>query len=188
MRASIQQGALPADVSPDFAASLNARVQGFRTVSVRDAICYVPRIPSLSREYRRKVRTIARGWHTLFFKRTLLNPFRFGVFSWVLASHKACRWLVPHVAVLALVMLAALVPRFPAAAWGVGFAAYGGLCAALGWYWPDGRRLPKVVAVPAYFVLGNLAALHASIRAARGERTPTWEPTRREAVWPIEVA
>ncbi|OLB80776.1 MAG: hypothetical protein AUI15_41090 [Actinobacteria bacterium 13_2_20CM_2_66_6] len=187
-RASIQQGALPDDVSPDFAASLNARELGFRTVSVRHAVCFVPRIPSLAREYRRKVRTITRGWHTLAFKRALLNPLRYGVFSWVLASHKLCRWLIPHVGVFAVVMLAALAPAAPAALVGLGLAALAGLCAGLGWHWPETRRLPKLVAVPAYLVLGNVAALHASIRAAKGERTPMWEPTRREPVYPRQVA
>ena len=61
------------------------------------------------------------------------------------------------------------------------------LCGGLGWVWPEGRRLPRVLAVPAYVVIGNLAALHASLRAVSGEPTPTWEPTRREAVRPLEV-
>jgi len=75
-------------------------------VSVRQAVCFVPRIASLRREYRRKVRTIARGWRTLYFKSGLLDPRRYGAFSWVLASHKICRWLVPHAGVLALAALA----------------------------------------------------------------------------------
>jgi cellulose synthase/poly-beta-1,6-N-acetylglucosamine synthase-like glycosyltransferase len=187
-RASISRGALPDDLSPDFAASLVAREQGFRTVSVRSAVCFVPRIPSLRREYRRKVRTITRGWHTLSWKRRLLNPFRYGTFSWILASHKASRWLIPHVGMLGLAALAGLSESAPWARWSLGLAAFGGLCGALGWWWPDGRRLPKLIAVPAYLVMGNLAALHASIRAVRGERAPIWEPTRREAVRPAEVA
>jgi hypothetical protein len=185
-RASLQDHALPAGLSPDFAASLIARERGFRTASVRDAVCWVPRSGSLRREYQRKVRTIARGWQTLAFKRHLLNPFRYGAFAWALASHKICRWLVPHVGVAALVALALLNGSVPWSRWGLALVGFAGICAALGWVWPDGRSLPKLVAVPAYFVIGNVAALHASIRAARGAHTPTWEPTRREAVWPVE--
>ena len=66
----------------------------------------------------------------------------------------------------------------------MGLAAFASLCAALAWRWPEGRRLPKVLAVPAYIVIGNLAALHAFVQAVRGERVPLWEPTRREAVRP----
>jgi glycosyltransferase involved in cell wall biosynthesis len=187
-RASITRGALPDDLSPDFAASLVAREQGFRTVSVRSAVCLVPRIPSLRREYRRKVRTITRGWHTLYWKRRLLNPFRYGAFSWILASHKVCRWLIPHVGVLGLAALAGLSETVLWARWGLGLGACGALCAAVAWWWPEDRRLPKLIAVPAYLVIGNVAALHASICAARGERAPIWEPTRRETVRPAEVA
>jgi cellulose synthase/poly-beta-1,6-N-acetylglucosamine synthase-like glycosyltransferase len=187
-RGRIQTYVLPNDLSPDFAASLIAQEQGFRTASVRHAVCFVPRIPSLRREYRRKVRTIARGWQTLYFKRSLLNPMRSGVFSWILVSHKICRWLVPHAGVLSLVALACLGRSAPWARLGVAVAALAGLCAALGWWWPDGRRLPRLATVPAYLVIGNLAALHASLRAARGARTPTWEPTRREVARAAELA
>jgi len=187
-RASLQTCTLPDELSPDFAASLIAEERGFRTVSVRQAICFVPRIPSLRREYRRKVRTIARGWQTLYFKRSLLNPLRAGAFSWILASHKICRWLVPHLGVLVLVALASLGGSVPWARGAVALPAFAGLCAALAWWWPDHRRLPRIVAVPAYLVIGNVAALHASIRAVRGARTPTWEPTRREATRAPELA
>src|SRR2546430_4457425 len=61
-------------------------------------------------------------FRSLAFKRALLNPLRYGVFSWVLASHKLCRWLIPHVGVFAVVMLAALAPAAPAALVGLGLA------------------------------------------------------------------
>ena len=188
VRARAPIDVLPETVSCDFAAALLARERGLRAVSVPDAICFVPRLASLRREYRRKVRTITRGWHTLCFKRALLNPFRYGTFSWILASHKIARWLIPHLGGLGLAALACLAWSTPWARWGLGLAALAGLCAVLGWWWPEGRPLPKLVAVPAYLVIGNLAAMHASIRAVRGERVPIWEPTRREAVRPMAPA
>jgi glycosyltransferase involved in cell wall biosynthesis len=182
VRAPIHLHVLPEEISRDFAAALLAREQGLRTVSVESAVCIVPRVPSLRKEYRRKVRTIVRGWHTLHFKRALLNPFRHGLFAWILASHKVCRWVIPHVALPALVALVCLAQTFWWARWGAGLAGVAGLCAALAWWWPEHRRLPKVVALPAYLVVGNVAALSASVRAIKGERTPVWEPTRRDVV------
>jgi len=85
-RAEIQKQVLAPGLSRDFMAPpgrAGARLAG---ISVRDAVCLVPRIPSLRREYRRKVRTITRRLGTLYVKRGLLNPFRYGVFSWILAS------------------------------------------------------------------------------------------------------
>ena len=182
VRAPIHLRVLPEEISRDFAAALLAREQGLRTVSVEGAVCTVPRVPSLRKEYRRKVRTIVRGWHTLHFKRALLNPFHHGLFAWILASHKVCRWVIPHVALPALVALVCLAQTFWWARWSAGLAATAGLCAALAWWWPEHRRLPKVIALPAYLVVGNVAALSASVRAIKGERTPVWEPTRREGV------
>src|SRR5205085_36111 len=82
----------------------------------------------------------------------LLNPFRHGFFSWILASHKVCRWVLPHVALPALVALVWLAPTFWWARWGAGLAAAAALCAALAWWWPEQRRLPKVVPLPACLV------------------------------------
>src|SRR5207248_10620444 len=73
VRAPIHLRVLPEDISRDFAAALLAREHGLRAVSVESAVCTVPRVPSLRKEYRRKVRTIVRGWHTLRFKRALLK-------------------------------------------------------------------------------------------------------------------
>ena len=184
-RSSTQLHVLPDGLSRDFAAPLLAREQGLRAVSVQDARCFVPRSPSLRREYRRKVRTITRGIQTLYFKRGLLNPLGYGAFSWILASHKICRWLIPHLSVVALAVLAYLVPNAPAARWAVATALLVGLCAVLAWWWPDRWRVPKLIAVPAYLVIGNLAALHASLRAFAGGLDAIWEPTRRDVVRPL---
>ena len=85
----------PPALSRDFACALIARERGYRAVSVNEAVCYVPRIRSLHGEYRRKVRTLVRGLETLWYKRALLNPLRYGAFAWMLASHKLVRWLAP---------------------------------------------------------------------------------------------
>ena len=184
VRASIHRHVLPGSMSRDFAAGLVARERGFRALSVPDAVCFVPRIPSLRREYRRKVRTIARGIETLVFKRHLLNPVRFGLFAWILASRKVCRWLIPHVGALALPALLWLAATVPGAWWGVAPVAVAAACAAGAWWWPEQRPLPRLVALPAYFVMGNLAALQASLRTLRRDLHATWEPTRRVAVAP----
>jgi cellulose synthase/poly-beta-1,6-N-acetylglucosamine synthase-like glycosyltransferase len=169
---------VPEALSRDFAAALIAREFGSRAVSVREAVCFVPRIRSLRLEYRRKVRTMTRGLETLWFKRHLMNPARYGWFAWMLASHKLVRWLAPWGLVLALVgwlLLAAALGSVLAA---LPLAAIA-LLAAAGWYWPEQRRAPRIVAVPAYVVAGTVAALVAWLRALKGELNPVWEPTRR---------
>jgi cellulose synthase/poly-beta-1,6-N-acetylglucosamine synthase-like glycosyltransferase len=184
IRAELHRIPLPPHLSRDFASALTAREHGFRAVTVNDAICYVPRTHSLDREYRRKVRTITRGMETLGYKRHLLNPFREGVFAWMLFSHKVCRWLIPVAALslwVGLLILAFLRPSMPA----VGVLGAGlGLGLGLAWAGlrrPDEKPLPRLLSLVAFAVLSNVAILRAWVRAFRGAGHAVWEPTRRKS-------
>jgi cellulose synthase/poly-beta-1,6-N-acetylglucosamine synthase-like glycosyltransferase len=180
IRAPLHRTLLPDGLSRDFAAALISREHGYRAVSVEDAICYVPRTASLRAEYRRKVRTMTRGMETLFAMRRLMNPFRYGAFAWMLFSHKVCRWLVPWVSLVALIALFALAPSQPLAAWLAGAALAGVSLGSIAFLFPEHATLPRLLSVPAYLLMGNAAALHATVRASRGGRNAMWEPTRRE--------
>jgi cellulose synthase/poly-beta-1,6-N-acetylglucosamine synthase-like glycosyltransferase len=182
IRVDLHRSLVPEALSRDFAAAIIAREQGYRALSVNEALCYVPRTSNLHNEYRRKVRTMARGMETLFYKRHMLNPFRYPLFSWMLISHKLVRWAAPWsmaMGATALLILALVEPwaRWPAAAVLVGLGL-----ALLGWNWPESRPMPRLVAVPTYALTGSLAAIHASLKALRGELNPIWEPTRRASV------
>lgn len=179
IRRDLHMQSMPEGLSRDFGAALVAREHGFRAVSVPAALCYVPRSTSVRREYRRKVRTMARGVRTLWYKRDLLNPMRHGLFAWMLWSHKLCRWLVPWALLPTVAALAALAPRrwWAAATLALGGAA--ALVTVIGWLWPEGRPLPRLIALPTYAVVGNIAALQAWIKALGRQGTALWEPTRR---------
>src|SRR5690606_27846349 len=98
IRPELHRLPLPEALSRDFSSALHAREHGYRAVSVPQATCAVPRGTSLKKEYRRKVRTITRGMQTLWYKRHLLDPVRYGSFAWMLWSHKICRWMLPWAA------------------------------------------------------------------------------------------
>lgn len=182
IRADLHRHLLPEALSRDFAAPLVAREAGRRSISVPGALCAVPRTSSLRREYRRKVRTFTRGMETLFFKRHLLNPFRHGVFAWMLWSHKVCRWLVPWAGVAAFVCILLLGLEHAWARWLLLPIAAASALALVGWRWPEGRPAPRLLTIPAYFAAANIAVIEAWFRAVRGELNPIWEPTRREAL------
>ena len=177
IRADLHRLPVPDALSRDFAAALTSREHGFRALSVPEAICYVPRGRSLHHEYRRKVRTITRGLATLTYKRRLLNPFRYGLFAWMLASHQVCRWLVPWAAVVGLAALVPLALTFQWARLALAAAALVLGLAGLGWVRPGAR----IFTLPAYAVAGNVAVLQAWLRLFAGHSAPVWEPTRRDA-------
>jgi cellulose synthase/poly-beta-1,6-N-acetylglucosamine synthase-like glycosyltransferase len=181
IRRELHTPPFPPHLSRDFASCLTAQEHGFRSVSVNDAVCYVPRTASLGSEYRRKVRTMARGLATLNYKRHLLNPLRHGAFAWKLFSHKLARWLVPLASPLAFVGLAMLAVD-PGGAGARIALATGIVAVAAGWgamRWAVSGRAPGPIASLGYVFSANLAGLAAWGSFLRGTRSAVWEPTRR---------
>jgi cellulose synthase/poly-beta-1,6-N-acetylglucosamine synthase-like glycosyltransferase len=182
IRRRLVQDAFPEALSRDFASALLAREAGLRAVSVDDAACFVPRTRSLKAEYRRKVRTMARGLETLWYKRQLMNPAKYGPFSWMLVSHKLIRWLAILTLPLGAIGLVLLAASLGYALLAIALLAVGLGLAAGAFLWPDSRRLPFLLAVPGFAVGSVVAGLVAWSKALRGEKNPIWEPTRRPNV------
>jgi len=170
---------IPDSLSRDFAAALKCEEHGVRAASINEAICQVPRTGAIQREYGRNVRTITRGMETLAYKRHLLNPMRHGVFAWMLFSHKVCRWLVPWALTGGAIGLALVAPAFPVALVPLGLGGVAVGLGGIGWALGDGRPLPRLMQMAAFALSANVAAMHAVLRALRGDREPIWEPTRR---------
>jgi cellulose synthase/poly-beta-1,6-N-acetylglucosamine synthase-like glycosyltransferase len=185
IRSNLHREDLPAALSRDFASALIARDRGYRAVSVDEAVCLVPRTSSLRREYRRKVRTITRGMDTLLYLRRLMNPFRTGRFAFMLVSHKVCRWLVPWSFLPALVGLGLLAFHSRIALVLFGLTLLALLLGAAGWVRARSHVLPPLLSVPAFFLAGNVAAMHALLRVVRGNEDAMWEPTRRTPPVPV---
>jgi hypothetical protein len=109
----------------------------------------------------------------------MLNPVRYGLFAWQLASHKLCRWLVPAALVVAWLSNAALVfdsqvyLMTMAAQLALYAAAVAGILTRSPW-----------LRVPTFFLVVNAAIATAWLRYARGERMTTWEPSERISALP----
>src|SRR5688500_2007693 len=91
------------DRQSDFSTLLSAIEHGRR--GVLDVRCpgYYRNIADDRRELDRKIRTVVRGLCVLRASLRMLNPIRYGLFAWQLASHKLCRWIVPFAMVGAYV-------------------------------------------------------------------------------------
>ncbi len=179
IRRHLHETLVPAALSRDFASALMAREQGLRAVSVDAAVCLVPRTTSLQREFRRKIRTMARGLETLWFKRHLMNPLRHGRFAWMLLSHKLARWLVFLAAPPALVALALLSVQSRIAAAALVGAVVGILFGTIAMRAPEGKRMPRLISLCGFVLASHVAGFIAWTKALRGELNPIWEPTRR---------
>ena len=110
--------------------------------------------------------------------RDVLNPFRKGFYAIQLLSHKVMRYLVP-LFLIAVFITSALL------AWGsLFFAAI--FIAQVMFYLAAGASAlmvrvginSRLLALPQYFVITNVACLLALIKLMRGERYVRWEPVR----------
>lgn len=164
--------------SSDFFVPLHAVAKGLRAVVDPGCVGYYGLVRSEREELPRKVRTIAHGLDVFFSHLDLLNPFRYGLFSWQLVSHKLFRWLVPY-AVLALVISNAWLWEagmfYRASLIGQGiFYGVGLIGQVLG-------RQPqwKPFRLAAFFSMANWATVIAWFKYLRGETYVTWRPSQR---------
>lgn len=170
---------VPEGVTDDFVVSTRVIAQGYRLVFCGEAVAWEPVAESQQAEFSRKVRVITRGMRSLVVMRHLLNPFRYGFYSVQLLSHKLLRRLM-GVALVVLLLSSLLLWQqggFYRAAASTqlvfyALAAYGVLAPA------SRRRGGKLVAIPAYFCIVNVASTIALWRFMRGRSVVLWKPQR----------
>ncbi len=166
------------DLQSDFNTLLNSMKAGLRGISDSDSIGYYRNLTDEKKEYQRKVRTVLRGIAVLMRSLPMLNPFRYGLFSWQLFSHKLCRWLVPFAMIVALASNVALATQ---SIWYRALLAGQTSFYVLAIAYASCQWMPKsnLFRLPSFFVLVNLSILDAWIRYVRGDRVFRWEPSKR---------
>jgi glycosyltransferase involved in cell wall biosynthesis len=171
---------VPDGVTDDFVTSTRVIAADRRLVFEPAAVALEPVAGSSGREYRRKVRIMTRGLRGVAVARGLLDPRRSGFYALQLLTHKVLRRLM---AIPLLVIAATSValwddgPIYKVAVIGqAGVYGLGAIGLALRDR-PAGRR--PWFAIPAFFVLVNVASLHALLNLLSGRRIDRWQPARR---------
>ncbi len=168
------------DRQSDFHALLNAMKIGLRSVSDPDSIAYYKNITDESKEFERKVRTILRGIFVFMENLHMLNPFRYGIFSWQLFSHKLCRWLVPFALGVTLLSNALLLYSSNAYLYYyVFFIQCSFYTISLSALHIKTLRAYFIIRIPLYFLIANLSILNAWFCYAQGQRIVSWIPSER---------
>jgi cellulose synthase/poly-beta-1,6-N-acetylglucosamine synthase-like glycosyltransferase len=162
----------------DFIIATKMIEQGLRTIYEPEAVCTEETNDRANKELRMRVRVIAQTYTDLWRHRGMMNPFRSGFYALQLLSHKVMRYLVPVFLVVLLLSSAVLATNslFFGLLLTAQLAFY--TLAAAGWLLERNGRRIRLLALPHYFVLGNLAALMAFYQFLRGERYASWEPIR----------
>lgn len=168
---------LPQDVTDDFYISTSSVCQGKDLVFAEMAIAYDTGVEKAKSQFNKRVRITVRGMTSLWRRRELFNPFRFGIYSFFLFSHKLIRRLVPC---FGLLLLPASITLCNANTWyslllavQVLFYAFG-LLGLL----DKGKRLPKIFSLIGFVLLGSYGLLVGVLLFFRGKRYTYWSPVQ----------
>jgi cellulose synthase/poly-beta-1,6-N-acetylglucosamine synthase-like glycosyltransferase len=172
---------VPDGVTDDFVTSTRVIAADRRLVFEPAAIAYEPVAGSSAREYRRKVRIMTRGLRGVAVARDLLDPARHGFYALQLLTHKVLRRLMAIPLIVIFVTSLFLWddgPIYRVAVVGQ-LVVYGlGIVGLLLRDRPAGRR--PWFAIPSFFLLVNIASLHALWNLLSGRRIDRWQPVRRD--------
>jgi cellulose synthase/poly-beta-1,6-N-acetylglucosamine synthase-like glycosyltransferase len=172
----------------DFIIATKMMEQGLRTIYEPRAVCTEETNRQAEKELRMRVRVITQTYTDLWRHRRMMNPLRSGFYAVELISHKVLRYMIPFL--LLLILFASLVVAvrgslFYAAVAVAQVCFY--LLALAGWLAERAGVRVRLLALPQYFVLANLASLMAFYQWSRGERYARWEPIREPPKPPAPV-
>ena len=166
---------LPFTCCSDLAIALEC-VKNNTRVAVEPRACgYYGKSVDVNSELSRKVRTITHGMNTLLSYKNLLNPFKYGLFSWQLASHKIFRWVSPvALALLLLIIFADFV--YTAVQWELLVVS---ACSLLVLLIPPFSK--KIKTNTALFGVYNVAIFLSIGNVLSKKKEVIWEPTQRSS-------
>ena len=172
---------LPDDAINDFLNPLQIVEAGWRGIYEPEAVCYEETSGRFKSEYKRRVRIVSRSWRAVFQAAGVLNPFRVGLFSWCLISHKVLRWNAGLFATAAAIAGATLLVE-SVLYWPLPSIGVIGTVAAAAALTAVGRR---TVSMAAYFLLINAASLVGVAKGTFGRVSGVWSTPREQVVRPV---
>lgn len=169
---------LPPAIISDLVEPLTILQKGYRIVFEPAALAFEETTEKTKEEFNMRIRVIVRGMNGMLFVRKLFNPFRYPFVSMQLISHKVMRWLVPILSIVVFVSncLLAAKSQFFSILLIVQLIFYA--LAIIGYCLEKKRIHIKVLYLPLYFCVLNLASLISLYKVLMGENIVTWQTQR----------
>ena len=170
---------LKQDIISDFVEPLEIVRNRHKIVYEPEAISFEKASVDMKTEFKRKTRIVTRSIRGLFNERELLNPFKYGIFSIQLISHKLLRWAVPLFLIGLFVSNLFLSDNGNIYRILLIFQIVFYLSALVGWFFELIGSKIKLFYIPYYFCMVNLAALIGWFKCLAGQKEVIWETTRK---------
>lgn len=171
----------------DFIISLRIAMQGYTIQYNPEAYAIETASADVQEELKRKIRIAAGGIQSVVRLRKLLNPFRYGTLSFQYISHRVLRWTLAPLALPIIFILNGFLafqqglstPGLYTVLLGLQIIFY--LAACLGWYLENKSIKIKLLFIPYYFFIMNLAVFLGFFRYIKGSQGVNWERAKRGA-------
>lgn len=169
----------------DFILSLRIVMRGHTIAYRSDAYAIESGSANMREEEKRKVRIAAGGLQSIWRLRPLLNPFRYGIFSFQYVSHRVLRWSITPILLFLLLPLNITLlftsdtPLFYAVIFLLQALFY--LTGSWGYYLSTKQIKNKILFIPYYFLFMNVNVLKGFnyLRKRKGNANGAWEKAKR---------
>lgn len=165
-------------VPSDFNIALNCVRKDYIAISHPELLGYYPNIKDEAQEYQRKVRTVIRGIAALFSQKEVMNPFKYGLFSFQVISHKLMRWLVPWFLLITLLSNLLLWNQHWLFSLTLIAQVIFYLLSIIGSLFSAAKQ-NALIKISFFFVQVNLAITQAMLMFLYGKRITRWESSKR---------
>ncbi|HPE34243.1 MAG TPA: glycosyltransferase family 2 protein [Bacteroidales bacterium] len=166
----------------DFIQSMEIAADGYRIVYEPLAYAMETGSASIKDEWIRKVRISAGGWQSVKRLAGRITPFRNFTLFFQYFSHRVLRWVVtPFLLILMFILNFFLVfsgSVFYQVLFLLQVLFY--MAAFAGWYLENKKTRMKILFVPYYFCMMNLAAIYGFRRFISGPQKGAWEKAKRK--------
>ncbi len=168
---------LKRDIISDFVEPLAIMMKNYRVVYEENAVCYEVLTSGYRQEFKRKSRIINRSMRGLWIMRSLLNPFKWFLPALQLISHKILRWTAPFSLVGVFFCNMFLISDFIYLILFFSQVLFY-LFALIGFILEKKKIKFRVLNIPYFFCIMNLASLFAFAKLISGRKERVWSPVR----------
>ncbi|WP_431156703.1 glycosyltransferase [Winogradskyella poriferorum] len=178
----------PDTILDDFIISLRVAQKGYTIQYNPEAYAIETASANVKEELKRKIRISAGGIQSVVRLRSLLNIFKYGLFSFQYISHRVLRWTITPLCLLLIIPVSFLI-IYQDGLTGFGFynvffwlqlIMY--LGALLGWLLESNATSIKVLFIPYYFFIMNLSVVLGFIRFIGDNQSVNWERAKRATI------
>jgi len=166
----------------DFMMSMLMVRDGHRIAYTSEAYAMEYGSADMHEESKRKRRIAAGGLQSIWWLRSLMNPFKYPVVSFLFISHRVLRWSITPFAMLALIPLN-IILILQNAGWvytviGILQALFY-LATLIGWLQARSGRRSRLFYVPYYFMFMNINVFRGISYLSTHHQSGTWEKAKR---------